>query len=162
MWREVVNTNLKTCFFMAQEAIPPMRDQSWGRIISIASMYGTVVLNDDLYSPMSAKDNGNRGPTRISAYHAAKGGLITLSRDLAVAVARWGITVNTISPGGVMVEKVKAEIAEELIRKQEAMIPLGRFGQPREIAYAVRFLASDEAAYITGADLLVDGGFTVC
>ena len=138
-----------------------MRDRNWGRIVNIASMYGSVALNNDLYTPMFANDNENLGPTRISAYHASKGGLITLSRDLAVAVARWGITVNTISPGGVMIERFEKSIPAEVIRKLEVMTPLGRLGKPREIAYAVRFLASEEASYITGADLLVDGGFTI-
>lgn len=161
MWREVMNTNLESCFFLAQEAIPHMRDQKWGRIINIASTYGSLALNNDLYTPLFPKDNGNLGPTRISAYHASKGGLLTLSRDLAVAVAPWGITVNAISPGGFLVEKHVEGIPEEVLKKGQAMIPLGRYGEPREIGYAVRFLASDEAAYITGINLLVDGGFSI-
>ena len=161
MWREVMNTNLDSCFFLAQEAIPPMRDQGWGRIINITSTYATLALNNDLYTPLFAKDNGILGPTRISAYHASKGGLLTLSRDLAVAVAPWGITVNAISPGGFLVEKHLEGIPEEVLKKGQAMIPLGRYGEPREIGYAVRFLASDEAAYITGINLMVDGGFSI-
>ena len=161
MWREVMNTNLDSCFFLAQEVIPHMRDQKWGRIINIASTYGALALNNDLYTPMFAKDNGDLGPTRISAYHASKGGLLNLSRDLAVAVAAWGITVNSISPGGFLVEKHVEGIPEEVLRKGQAMIPLGRYGEPREIGYAVRFLASDDAAYITGINLLVDGGFSI-
>ena len=161
MWREVMTTNLEACFFLAQEAIPHMRDQRWGRIINIASTYGSLALNNDLYTPLFAKDNGDLGPTRISAYHASKGGLLTLSRDLAVAVAPWGITVNAISPGGFLVEKHVEGIPEEVLKKGQSMIPLGRYGEPREIGYAVRFLSSDEAAYITGINLLVDGGFSI-
>jgi len=161
MWREVMNVNLESCFFLAQEVIPHMRDQGWGRIINITSTYATLALNNDLYTPMFAKENGNLGPTRISAYHASKGGLLTLSRDLAVAVAPWGITVNAISPGGFLVEKHAKGIPEEVLKKGQAMIPLGRYGDPPEIGYAVRFLASEEASFITGINLLVDGGFSI-
>jgi NAD(P)-dependent dehydrogenase (short-subunit alcohol dehydrogenase family) len=161
MWREIMNINLDSCFFLAQEAIPRMRDQKWGRVINITSTYASLALNNDLYTPLFPKENGDLGPTRISAYHASKGGLLNLSRDLAVAVAPWGITVNAISPGGFLVEKHVEGIPEDVLKKGQAMIPLGRYGEPLEIGYAVRFLASDEAAYITGINLLVDGGFSI-
>jgi NAD(P)-dependent dehydrogenase (short-subunit alcohol dehydrogenase family) len=160
MWRDVMNVNLESCFFMAQEVIPHMRDQKWGRIINITSIYSTVVMNNEFYTPKFAKDNGDLGPTRISAYHASKGGLLTLSRDLAVAVGRWGITVNALSPGMIVTEQSNGGITDQMKKMLPAMTPLGRFGEPREIAYAVRFLASEEASFITGINLIVDGGWT--
>lgn len=161
-WREVMNVNLESCFFMAQEVIPHMRDQGWGRIINITSVYSTNVMNNEFYTPKFAKENGDLGPTRISAYHASKGGLLTLSRDLAVAVAPWGITVNALSPGMIMVkEQSNGGIPDEMKKKLEAMTPVGRFGEPEEIGYAVRFLASEESSFITGINLIVDGGWTI-
>jgi len=161
-WRQVMNTNLESCFFLSKAVIPHMRDRQWGRIINIASVYSTLVLNNDLYSEILPKENERGlGPTRQPAYHASKGGLLTLTRDLAVAVARWGITVNAISPGMFMTEQSKAVVNEEVKRKLEAMTPIGRFGDPPEIGYAVRFLASDEASFITGIDLRVDGGWSI-
>ncbi len=161
-WREVMNVNLESCFFLAQEVIPHMRDQGWGRIINITSVYSTNVMNNEFYTPKFAKDNGDLGPTRISAYHASKGGLLTLSRDLAVAVARWGITVNALSPGMILVkDQSNGGIPDEMKKKLEAMTPVGRFGEPHEIGYAVRFLASEEASFITGINLIVDGGWTI-
>jgi NAD(P)-dependent dehydrogenase (short-subunit alcohol dehydrogenase family) len=161
-WRQVMNTNLDSCFFLAKAVIPHMRDQGWGRIINIASVYSTLVLNNDLYSELLPRENERGlGPTRQPAYHASKGGLLTLTRELAVAVARWGITVNAISPGMFMTEQAKGVVNDNVKRKLEAMTPLGRFGEPREIGYAVRFLASDEASFITGIDLRVDGGWSI-
>jgi len=87
--------------------------------------------------------------------------LLTLTRELAVAVAPWGITVNAISPGMFMTELSSRVVNAKVKRKLESMTPLGRFGEPREIGYAVRFLASDEAAFITGIDLRVDGGWSI-
>ena len=89
-WREVMNVNLESCFFMAQEVIPHMRDQGLGRIINITSVYSTNVMNNEFYTPKFAKDNGDLGPTRISAYHASKGGLLTLSRETLPSLSRVG------------------------------------------------------------------------
>jgi NAD(P)-dependent dehydrogenase (short-subunit alcohol dehydrogenase family) len=84
-----------------------------------------------------------------------------MTRDLAIAVAPWGITVNSISPGMFLTEQAKGIVDDEVIRSLSAMTPVGRFGEPREIGHAVRFLASEEAAFITGADLRVDGGWSI-
>jgi NAD(P)-dependent dehydrogenase (short-subunit alcohol dehydrogenase family) len=93
-WRDVMGTNLDSLFFMAKAVIPHMRDQNWGRIINIASVYSTLAMNNDLYCGLVPGTNENGlGPTRQPAYHASKGGVLNLTRDLAVAVARWGITV---------------------------------------------------------------------
>jgi len=159
-WEEVVNTNVTACFFMAQAVLPAMRAQNYGRIINIASVYGTLGVNTSLYAGMFGPDVGN-GPVRNPAYHASKGALINLSRDLAIAVAPWRVTVNTISPGMFETEQSAAVISDEVVKNLSALTPLGRFGEVREIGYAVRFLASDEAAFITGVNLQVDGGWSL-
>jgi NAD(P)-dependent dehydrogenase (short-subunit alcohol dehydrogenase family) len=81
--------------------------------------------------------------------------------DLAVAVARWGITVNAISPGMFMTEQSEHIVNEQVIEKIKSMTPVGRFGEPHEVAHAVRFLASDDASFITGVNLRVDGGWSL-
>jgi NAD(P)-dependent dehydrogenase (short-subunit alcohol dehydrogenase family) len=158
-WREVISTNLEAPFFLAQAVIPQMRQQQWGRIINIGSVYGQVALNNKYYGerlPMSTPRD--RGPVRAVAYAASKGGLVSLTRELAVAVASWNITVNVVVVGMVGSERGASDPAG---RKQlEAMTPVGRFGELHEISAIIPFLASDEAAFITGAELVVDGGWT--
>jgi NAD(P)-dependent dehydrogenase (short-subunit alcohol dehydrogenase family) len=159
-WRRVLATNLDACFFLAQQVIPPMREAGYGRIVNIASVYGSHGLNAALYDGLFPPDEG-RGPTRQPAYHTSKGALLNLTRDLAIAVAPWGITVNAVSPGMFLTEQSRGIISEEVIRRLSEVTPVGRFGEPREVGHAVRFLASEEAAFITGAELRVDGGFTI-
>ena len=84
-----------------------------------------------------------------------------MTRDLAVAVAPWGVTVNSLSPGMFLTEQAEKIVNEDVISSLSAMTPVGRFGEPREIGYAVRFLASEEAAFVTGAELVVDGGWSI-
>jgi NAD(P)-dependent dehydrogenase (short-subunit alcohol dehydrogenase family) len=161
-WRRVMNTNLDSHFFMAKAVIPGMRDQRWGRIINIASVYATLALNNALYGDLLPVTNDRGlGPTRQPAYHSSKGGVVTLTKDLAVAVAPWGITVNAVSPGMFLTEQSDGLVSEDVKRKLGSMTPLGRFGEPREVAHAVRFLSSDEASFITGVDLRVDGGWSL-
>jgi NAD(P)-dependent dehydrogenase (short-subunit alcohol dehydrogenase family) len=159
-WRRVLSINLDACFFLAQAVIPDMRSRSYGRIVNIASVYGSLGLNADLYDGLFPGDEGD-GPTRQPAYHTSKGGVLNLTRDLAVAVASWGITVNAISPGMFLTEQSKGIVNEEVIRRLSALTPVGRLGEPVEIGHAVKFLASEEAAFITGAELRVDGGWTI-
>jgi len=158
-WRRVLATNLDACFFLAQQVAPVMRGQRWGRIINIGSIYGSLGLNAGLYSGLFPMEDQGSGATRQPAYHAAKGGLLNLSRDLAIAFAPWGITVNVVSPGPILTEQTKAIVNDEVRRRLASMTPLGRLGHPAEVGYAVRFLASDDAAFITGIDLPVDGGW---
>ena len=161
-WREVMNTNLDSHFFMAREVIPLMRDQHWGRIINIASIYGSLASNNDLYGDlMPAANEQGLGPTRQPGYHTSKGGVLTLTKDLAVAVARWGITVNAISPGMFMTEQTDHIVNDEVRKNVATMTPMGRFGEPHEVAHAVRFLASEDASFITGVNLRVDGGWSL-
>jgi NAD(P)-dependent dehydrogenase (short-subunit alcohol dehydrogenase family) len=156
-WRDVMATNVEAPFYLSRHAIRHMRPQGWGRIVNIASVYGTLGMNNHFYPVrLPATSSGDRGPIRAPAYHASKGGLISLTRDLAVAVAPYGITVNAVSPGMIPPDGAPAEECE----RQEEMTPMRRSGQPREIAHAVRFLASEEASFITGIDLVVDGGWS--
>jgi len=159
-WRRVMATNVEACFFLAQLVLPAMRERRYGRIVNIGSVYGSLGLNAGLYAGLFPPDEG-RGPARQPAYHTSKGALLNMTRDLAVAVAPWGITVNTLSPGMFLTEQAKGIVNDEVIASLSAMTPVGRFGEPREIGYAVRFLASEEAAFITGAELRVDGGWSI-
>jgi NAD(P)-dependent dehydrogenase (short-subunit alcohol dehydrogenase family) len=84
-----------------------------------------------------------------------------MTRDLAVALAPWKITVNAISPGMFLTEQSRPTVSDEVVRRLSEMTPLGRFGEVREIGYAVRFLVSDDAAFITGTELRVDGGWSI-
>jgi NAD(P)-dependent dehydrogenase (short-subunit alcohol dehydrogenase family) len=158
-WRRVMATNVEAAFFMAQAVLPSMREREWGRIVNIGSVYGVLGLNPAYYDTFT--DEGALGPRRQPAYHTSKGAVLNLTRDLAAAVARWKITVNTVSPGMVITEQSDGLLSPEVERKLCDMTPLGRFGKPEEIAYTVRFLASDEAAFITGAEIRVDGGWTI-
>ncbi len=158
-WRRVMATNVDAAFFMAQAVLPSMRDRQWGRIVNIGSVYGVLGLNAALYETFT--DDPQYGPKRQPAYHTSKGAVLNLTRDLAIAVAKWKVTVNTVSPGMIITDQSRGLLSDEVKRKLPEMTPLGRFGEPMEIAYAVRFLASDEAAFITGEEIRVDGGWTI-
>ena len=158
-WQRVMATNLEACFFLAQAVLPTMREQHYGRIVNVGSVYGSLALNADLYPGMFGE--GDDGPLRQPAYHTSKGGLLNLTRDLAAAVGRWGVTVNTVSPGMFMTEQSSAIVSSEVVERLSSMTPVGRFGEPHEIGHAVRFLASEEASFITGAELRVDGGWSI-
>jgi len=159
-WRRVMATNVDAAFFMAQAVLPTMRARNWGRIVNIGSVYGVLGLNAALYDAFFT-DEGALGPRRQPAYHTSKGAILNLSRDLAAAVARWGVTVNTVSPGMVVTEQSEGIISDEVIRRLCEMTPVGRFGKPEEIAHAVAFLAAEDAAFITGAEIRVDGGWSI-
>jgi NAD(P)-dependent dehydrogenase (short-subunit alcohol dehydrogenase family) len=158
-WRRIMATNVEAAFFLAQQVLPVMREQHYGRIVNIGSVYGSLGLNASLYAGPIAPDEG-RGPSRQPAYHTSKGALLNMTRDLAVAVAPWGITVNTLSPGMFLTEQAEKIVNEDVIRSLSEMTPVGRFGEPREIGHAVSFLASENAAFITGSELVVDGGWS--
>ena len=138
-WDAVISTNLTATFSLAQAAIRPMLKQRGGRIIAISSVVGQT---------------GNAGQ---SNYAASKAGLIGFAKALAREVASRGITVNVVAPGLVDTDMTRA-IAEKAQIDWAAQIPLGRAGTPDDVAAAVCFLASDEAAYITGHVLAVNGG----
>lgn len=136
---DVINANLKSTFIGCREALKVMSKKRFGSVVNIASIVG---------------ETGNAGQTN---YSASKGGTITMTKSFAQEAAPRGIRFNTITPGFIateMTEVLKDEIKEAFI----ARIPLGRFGEPKEVADAVAFLLSDHATYITGETLKVNGG----
>ena len=138
-WNEVIETNLNSCFYMTRAVINAMRDRKFGRIINISSM------------------NGQLGQFGQTNYSAAKAGIFGFTKALARESASRGVTVNAIAPGYVATDMVKA-VKEEILQKIVAQIPVGRLGEPEEIARAVVFLAADEAAFITGETISINGG----
>jgi 3-oxoacyl-[acyl-carrier protein] reductase len=139
-WSAVHDVNLYTAFYYVKAVAPGMRQRRWGRIINIASI--------------TAQTGGVSGSV---AYSSSKGGLIAFSKTLARDLGPFGVTVNAIAPGQIETDMSSVLTADERASITSS-IPLGRLGQVEDIAYAVRFLASDEAGYITGATLDVNGG----
>ena len=138
-WQKVLQVDLNGAFFCIQQALPTMIEQRWGRIINIASVVGEM---------------GNAGQAN---YSAAKAGLIGLTKSLAHELAPHDITVNAVAPGYIETD-MTAGLAPDVKQKLQSIIPLQRLGKPSDIATAVRFLASDDASYITGHVLDVNGG----
>ena len=136
---DVINTNLRSCFKMCRAAIMPMMKNRFGRIINMASIIGTI-----------------GGPGQAN-YAASKGGMIAMTKSIAAEVASRGITANAIAPGFIKTPMTDV-LSDELKKTYLAQIPAGRFGEPEDIANACVFLASDEAAYINGQTLHVNGG----
>ena len=136
---EVINTNLRSCFKMCRAAIMPMMKNRFGRIINMASIIGTI-----------------GGPGQAN-YAASKGGMIAMTKSIAAEVASRGITANAIAPGFIKTPMTDV-LPDELKKSYLAQIPTGRFGEPDDIANACVFLASDEASYINGQTLHVNGG----
>ena len=141
-WDAVINTNLKSTFNCSKAAVKHMMRKRYGRIINIASVAGQM---------------GNPGQTN---YSSSKAGQIGFTKSLAREIASRNITVNAIAPGFIDTEILDA-MSPETLEAMLKMVPLGRKGKPEEIAYATAFLASDQAAYITGQVLGVDGGMAM-
>jgi acetoacetyl-CoA reductase len=139
-WCDVVNTNLNSLFNMCRPVIEGMRERKFGRIINISSI------------------NGQKGQMGQANYSAAKAGELGFTKALAQESARAGITVNAICPGYIATEMVKAVPKEVLEKNILPQIPLGRLGEPEEVARCVVFLASDDAGLITGSTLSANGG----
>ena len=138
-WYDVINTNLNSVFNVTRQVVEGMTDRGWGRIINVSSV------------------NALKGQFGQTNYSAAKAGMHGFSKALAQEVVRKGVTVNTISPGYVateMVMAIRAEVREQIV----ASIPMGRLARPDEIAGLVAYLASDDAGYITGANISINGG----
>ena len=139
-WTEVINTNLNSLFNMCRPLIEGMRARKFGRIINISSI------------------NGQKGQMGQTNYSAAKAGEIGFTKALALESAKSGITVNAIAPGYINTEMVQAVPKDVLEKSILPLIPLGRLGEPEEIARCVVFLASDDAGFITGSTLTANGG----
>jgi acetoacetyl-CoA reductase len=138
-WQSVIDTNLTSCFNMSRVVIESMREKKFGRIINISSM------------------NGQLGQFGQTNYSAAKAGIFGFTKALARESAARGITVNSVSPGYIGTDMVKA-VREDIMKQIVAQIPVGRLGEPEEVARAVVFLAADEASFITGETLSINGG----
>lgn len=136
---DVINTNLRSCFKMCRAAIMPMMKQRFGRIINMASIIGAI-----------------GGPGQAN-YAASKGGMIAMTKSIAAEVGSRGITANCIAPGFIKTPMTDI-LSDELKKAYLAQIPAGRFGEPEDIANVCVFLASDEASYINGQTLHVNGG----
>ncbi|HYF22479.1 MAG TPA: acetoacetyl-CoA reductase [Caulobacteraceae bacterium] len=138
-WGEVISVNLMSVYNMTRQVIEPMRARGWGRIVNISSV------------------NGQKGQAGQTNYSTAKAGMIGFTKALALESANKGITVNCVAPGYTNTEMV-AKVPEHVMQGILGQIPMGRLGASEEIAECVAFLASDNASFITGATISVNGG----
>src|SRR5213075_2332284 len=139
-WDAVMRTNLDSLFNMTKQVADGMVERGWGRVINVSSV------------------NGSKGAFGQTNYSAAKAGVHGFTKALALEVAKRGVTVNTISPGYIgtkMVMEIPKEVLDSKIIPQ---IPIGRLGKPEEVAGLVAYLSSDEAAFLTGANIAINGG----
>jgi 3-oxoacyl-[acyl-carrier protein] reductase len=143
-WDRVLAVNLKGTFLAAKACLAPMKAQRYGRMVFTSSITGPRV---------SSPGHGH--------YSASKAGINGFIRAAAIEFAPHGITVNGVEPGNILTEAVQRERTPEFIRSMERSVPLGRLGTPRDVANAVLYLASDEAEYVTGTTIVVDGGQTL-
>ena len=139
-WDAVMRTNLDSCFNMTKQVIDGMVQRKWGRVINVSSV------------------NGQKGAFGQTNYAAAKAGMHGFTKALALETARTGVTINTISPGYIGTQMVIAIDPEVLNSKILPQIPMSRLGKPEEVAGLVAYLASDEAAFLTGANISINGG----
>src|SRR2546423_921024 len=139
-WDAVMRTNLDSCFNMTKQVMDGMVDRGWGRIINVSSV------------------NGQKGAFGQTNYSAAKAGIHGFTKALSLEVARKGVTINTISPGYIGTKMVTAIPKEILDTKILPQIPIGRLGKPDEVAGLIIYLCSEEAAFVTGANISINGG----
>ena len=138
-WDYSIALNLKTTFNVTKAVLPSMLNVKYGRIVNVSSVTGPLVSNP-----------------RATAYSAAKAGMVGLTRSLAMEVARSGITVNAVAPGWI---ETASSTEQEIIAGRNT--PVGRAGRPEEVAAAIAFLACEEASYVTGQMIVIDGGNTI-
>jgi len=139
-WQDVLRADLDSVFNMTKQAIEPMMAQKFGRIINISSV------------------NGQQGAFGQANYSAAKAGMHGFTKALALEMARYGVTVNTVSPGYLRTKMVEAVPADVMNGKILPQIPIGRLGEPDEIAGLIAYLVSEDAGFMTGANLAINGG----
>lgn len=140
-YQRMIDFFIKSPFLLAQRSLPHMKEQKWGRIINITS------------------EVFQRSASPFSAYVAAKGGQIGWSRSMSQELAAYGITVNMVAPGWIPVERHESD-PQEMKDEYLSMIPMGRWGTPDDVGHTVTFLASDEAAFVTGQTTCVNGGMS--
>jgi 3-oxoacyl-[acyl-carrier protein] reductase len=143
-WDRVMAVNLRGTFLAARAALPPMKQRKYGRMVFTSSITGPRV---------TSPGHGH--------YSASKAGINGFIKSAALEFSNYGITVNGVEPGNILTEGMKMHRSLGFIQSMEDAVPLGRLGTPRDIANAVLFLASDEASYITGTTIVVDGGQTL-
>lgn len=141
-WQQVISTNLDSMYFCSKYAIPSMKKAHWGRIVNISSMLGFS------------------GSTQGAHYGASKAGVVGFTKSLALEVARYGIRVNAVAPGATNTA-ILAGYTKQQRKEKFGAIPAGRLGKPRDIAGAVSFLCSDDADYIVGETIHVNGGYLI-
>ena len=139
-WDAVMRTNLDSCFNMTKQVMDGMVDRGWGRVINVSSV------------------NGQKGAFGQTNYSAAKAGIHGFTKSLALEVAKKNVTINTISPGYIGTKMVTAIPKEILDSKILPQIPVGRLGKPEEVAGLIIYLCSEEAAFVTGANISINGG----
>lgn len=148
IWDWVISINLKGSMMMSRAAVEQMQKQGAGSIVNLASIIGLVGYAEGM------SDGFN-------PYPHSKGGIVQMTRDMGVALAKSGIRVNALCPGFTYSNLTKSLTDRpDMLAKLESLHPMGRLGQPREVAYAALYLASDESSFVTGSCLTVDGGYT--
>jgi 3-oxoacyl-[acyl-carrier protein] reductase len=143
-WDAVLGVNLRGTYLIARAALPHMKAKQYGRMIFTSSITGPRV---------TSPGHGH--------YSASKAGINGFIKAAALEFSGYGITVNGVEPGNIMTEGMQTERSPAYIQAMERSVPLGRLGTPRDVAHAVLFLASDEAAYVTGTTIVIDGGQTL-
>lgn len=147
-WQQNIDMQLNSIFYMTQKILQKMEAQNSGSIVNMASIYGVVGNDFTIY------EQTDMNPP--AAYPAIKGGIISFTRYLASLYGKYNVRINCISPGGIFDHQPK-----EFVQKYSEKVPLGRMGIPEDIAAPTSFLLSDDAKYITGQNLVVDGGWTI-
>jgi len=145
-WQKNVDFQINSVFICAQKVLEIMKQQERGSLVNVASIYGVVGPDFSVYK--------GTGMTMPAAYSAIKGGVVNFTRYLASYYAPFGVRVNCVSPGGVFNDQ-----NDIFVKQYENKVPMGRMGKPKEVAGPVSFLLSDESSYVTGHNMLVDGGW---